>query len=425
MNHSCAIWPDRHPMTPCRDCCVSFFSLPFNCRLSLYSRWHSILYRLLQPIASSVSFQMPISTFDSPLPHTPNAIRAATLQLSKMSFSTSLPPSGNVRISPLSFRTYGVCPVSGSETPSPRPPQKDTSELNNQNDEDGGFIFPRAAHAEHESAIADSTSFMSSQSLNSSFLHEIPGSSTESDGGSELESSIETLPPIQKLSGLSLLRPGSSSTSSFNPSSTAPPSSSSSGSSSVSLVAPLGPKLPLPLPILVTNDMADATPTVTPMDTPRPSNSPLPSLLQPQINSNQSHVHWRSPRSIIHLTPPTSPSFPIVDEQTPLLGVECQNHDDCLHSPSNSTADDQDPEIGWSVCKTKSRPLTSIFSLASFHSGPFRLDINQMKHTAVVSVPHYLMQAVNAVPAVLLGTLLNILDGVSCELFLSLLICFQ
>ena len=48
-----------------------------------------------------------------------------------------------------------------------------------------------------------------------------------------------------------------------------------------------------------------------------------------------------------------------------------------------------------------------------------------MKHEVQVNVPHYLMQAVNSIPAVLLGCLLNILDGVSCELFLILLIDFQ
>ena len=37
-----------------------------------------------------------------------------------------------------------------------------------------------------------------------------------------------------------------------------------------------------------------------------------------------------------------------------------------------------------------------------------------------VNVRHYLMQAVSAVPAVLLGCLLNILDGVSCQSFLVL-----
>ena len=49
----------------------------------------------------------------------------------------------------------------------------------------------------------------------------------------------------------------------------------------------------------------------------------------------------------------------------------------------------------------------------------------KMKHEVQVNVPLYLKQAVNSVPAVLLGCLLNILDGVSCELFLSLLIDFQ
>ena len=315
--------------------------------------------------------------------------------------------------------------------PLPLPLRKAGSELNTQHDEDGGFIFPHAAHMGHEPAI-DSTSFLSSQSLNSSFLHEIPGSSAESDGGFGLESSIESLPPLQKPSGVSLLRPDTSSTSFFNPSLVAPPSpsTSSSRSSSGSLVLPLGPRLPSPLPILVANEIADTTPTATPMGTPRPLNStPLPSLLQPQINSNQkSHVHWRSPRSIARLLGPTSPTSPQAHEQTPLLG-SCRNNNDGSHSPSNSTPDDRDLEIGSSgIIPTllhKAKPFSSVFSLSAFRPGPFRLDIDhvktKMKHEVLVNVPHYLMQAVNAVPAVLLGCLLNVLDGVSCELFPSLL----
>ena len=304
---------------------------------------------------------------------------------------------------------------------------KDGSEVNKQHDEDGGFIFPRAAHMGHEPAT-DSTSFVSSQSLNSSFLHEIPSSSTESDSGFGLESSIESLSPSQKRSGLSLLRPDSSSTSSFNPSLAAPPSpstSSSSHSSNVSLVLPLGSKLPSPIPILAANEI-DTTPTATPMGTPRPLNStPLPSLLQPQTNPNQSHVHWRSPRSIARLLGPTSPSlptFPQAHEQTPLLG-DCRNSDDSLHSFSNSTAEHHDLETGSSgaipTFLQKTKPFSSVFSLSAFRPGPLHLDIDhikrKMKHEVLVNIPHYSIQAVKAVPAVLLGCLLNILDGVSCK----------
>ena len=394
-------------------------------------------------MTSSVSFQIPISTLYSPTPHTPDSIRAATLQLSNMHFSASLPPPGTIGMGPLSFRTYGnSSTLTRSETATttlPLPLQKTGSDSSNKQPDDGGFIFPHAAHTEHEPVTADSTSYLSSQSLNSSFLREIPGSSVESDAGSGLESSIGTLPPLQKLSGLSLLRPsGSSSNSSLNPSFTAPPSPSisSSSSSSASPVIQLRPELSPTFPTLATNNIADTTPTATPMGTPRPlNNMPLPSLLQPQVNSSQNHVHWRSPRSIARLLGPassSSPTLPQAHEQTPLLG-ECRNHNDCLHSPSNSTADDQDPEIGCSggsptfLHSTKSKlPLISIFSSSSFRSGPFILDIGQvkakMKREVVVNAPHYLMQAVNAVPAVLLGCLLNILDGVSCELFQSLLI---
>ena len=374
-------------------------------------------YRLHQPNASS-------PTFDSPLPHPSDSIRAATLQLSKLSFSTSLPAVG---MSPHSFRTYGVDPgpTRSDPTTTPLPLRKDGGELNTQHDEDGGFIFPRAAHMGHESAI-DSTSFRSSQSLNSSLLHEIPGSSTESDGGFGLESSIESLPQSQKLSGLSLLRPDSSSTSSFNPSLVAPHSpsgSSSSRSSSVSLVLPLGPS---PLPILAANEIADTTPTATPMGTPRPLHStPLPSLLQPQINPKQSHVHWRSPRSIARLLGPTSPSLPTspqAHEQTPLLGG-CRINDD---GPNSTQAADQDLEIGSSgaipTFLHKTKAFSSVFSLSAHRPEAFRLDIDhvktKMRHEVLVNAPLYLMQAVNAVPAVMLGCLLNILDGVSCELFL-------
>ena len=382
-----------------------------------------------------MSSQVPIYTSDSSLRHTPDSIRATTLQLSNMPFPASLPPLG---MSPLSFRTHRDSPtIQRSETMTQLPLPKAKSILGEQHDEDGGFIFPRQAQAGHEPATGDSTSFRSSQSLTSSFLHEIPDSSAHSDGGSGLGSSIGTLPPLQKLSGLSLLRPlGSSSTSSLNPSLTAPPSpSTSSNSSRLSLPLPLRAELPSPSPNFATNNIADATPTATPMGTPRPfRNAPLPSLLQPQINPSQSHVHWRSPRSIARLLGPASPTsstMPQAQEQTPLLG-DCRNRDGYLHLPSNSIADDQDPEIGGIstfLHKTKSKlPFRFIFSSSSFHSGPFTLDIDhvkaKVKHEVVVNVPHYLMQGVNAVPAVLLGCLLNILDGVSCELFLSLLIFF-
>ena len=339
---------------------------------------------------------------------------------------------------PHPFRTYGVDPAPTRSDPTmPLPLRKSPSELNMQHDEDGGFIFPHAPHMGHEPAT-DSTSFMSSQSLNSSFLHEIPSSSTESDGGFGLESSIESLSPSQKPSGLSLLRPESSSTSSYNPSVVVPPSpstSSSSRSSNVSLVLPLGPGLTSPLPILAANEIADTTPTATPMGTPRPlSSTPLPSLLQPRISPNQNHVHWRSPRSIARLlgpTSPISPTSPQAHEQTPLLGG-CRNNDDSLHSSPNSSADHQDLEIGLSGTipkffhNSKARlPFSSVFSLSALRPVDIDHIKTKMKHEVQVNVPHYVMQAVNAVPAVLLGCLLNILDGVSCELYLSLLIDFR
>ena len=412
----------------------SFFSLA---TFSFYSRSDNLVsiilfscgYRLHQPNASSSP------TFDPPFPHTPDSIRATTLQLSKLSFSTSLPA---VEMGPRPFRTYGVNPAPTQSEPTvPLPLGNFASELSTQHEEDGGFIFPHAAHMGHEPAT-DSTSFLSSQSLNSSFLREIPGSSTESDGGFGLESSIESLSPSQKLSGLSLLRPDSSSISSFNPSLVAPHSpstSSSSRSSSISLALPLGPRLTSPLPILAANEIADTTPTATPMGTPRPLNSsPLPSLLQTQINPNQNHVHWRSPRSIARLlgpTSPISPTFPQAHEQTPLLGGS-QNNNDGLHLSPNSTADHQDLEIGLSgtiptfLPNSKVKlPFTSVFSLSALRPVDIDHIKTKMKHGVQVNVPYYLMQAVTAVPAVLLGCLLNILDGVSCELFLFVLIDFQ
>jgi SulP family sulfate permease len=315
----------------------------------------------------------------------------------------------------------------------PLPLRKAETELNSQHAEDGGFIFPHADHVGHEPAT-DSTSFLSSQSLNSSFLREIPGSSTESDGGYGMESSIESLSPSQKLSGLSLLRPDSPTTSSFNPSFVAPPPSSSSSpssrSSSVSLFLPLGPRLTSPLPILPANEIADTTPTATPMGTPRPlSSTPLPSLSQTQINPSQNHVHWRSPRSIALLLGPTSPitpTFPQAHEQTPLLGDCRNNNDNGLHLPHNSTAEHRDLEIGSSgtiatfLHKPKTKlPFSSVFSLSALRPVDIDHIKTKMKHEVQVNVPHYLMLAVNSVPAVLLGCLLNILDGVSCKLFQS------
>jgi hypothetical protein len=47
----------------------------------------------------------------------------------------------------------------------------------------------------------------------------------------------------------------------------------------------------------------------------------------------------------------------------------------------------------------------------------FRKDVKARFKKEVVQVPSYGLTAVRAIPAVLLGCLLNILDGVSCELY--------
>jgi hypothetical protein len=122
---------------------------------------------------------------------------------------------------------------------------------------------------------------------------------------------------------------------------------------------------------------------------------------------------------------PSSPTTPAAqeNEHTPLLAGS-RRPDNSLHSTPNSIAHDQDLEIGLSGTaptfphNTK-QLFSSVLGLSPFGSGSFHLVKAKMKHEVSVNVPHYLMQAVSAVPAVLLGCLLNILDGVSCEFVIS------
>ena len=410
-----------------------------------------------------------------PDPHTPDSIRATTLQLSNMPFPASVPTGGGMDTS--SSRSFNF------ERPLARLEMHQQHEPTAQHPNDpippgSGFIFPQGGTllSNHDarstsdlSGLAfepDQRSFVS-QSLNSSFLREIPtsNSSVASVSASRsdsygLEDSIVTLPPQSsgssdkaaqkfsgdqdktmaspertKPSGISLLRPASSNA-----------SPSSSRSSSVSSSRPGAaersqPTQDTPFPDMPSPLLAENTPTATPMGTPR---APfLPSFQPPpQRTPSGNHVHWRSPTSLVKRLGPATPLthsperlHMSMDETTPLLN----NHVKLLpHSPSSlpplphmggfllqqDNEHFQDShhgvEEGWGR-GTFFRAKANDANALGVHKPYFYLDMKVAKETLrrelVEKAPDHVLTAFRAIPAVLLGSLLNILDGVSCEFF--------
>jgi hypothetical protein len=173
----------------------------------------------------------------------------------------------------------------------------------------------------------------------------------------------------------------------------------------------------------------------------------LPSLqLPPQRTPNGNHVHWRSPTSLVKRLGPATPLthsperlHMSMDETTPLL-----NHAKSFPSPSSSpplphmrafllqqdNERSQDSsqtqsngvigiEEGWGRCKIFQNAKVNGTNSLGVHKPHFYLEANMLKATLrrelVEKAPEHVLTAFKAIPAVLLGSLLNILDGVSCE----------
>ncbi|KAF9483649.1 hypothetical protein BDN70DRAFT_276355 [Pholiota conissans] len=395
---------------------------------------------LLQPKSYNAPNSL-MQTPDSIQPHSPDSIRATTVQLSKLAFPASVASGGGGVGSFRSFHDMAAAPPAvGANTGSADDQQP--------SDASSGFIFPQTLPlAESSSSTSslgldlepDQTSILS-PSLSSSFVRYLPSSAASASGsGSGLESSVATLPSPgsserkKKPSGLSLLRP---------PSASNPTSPTSSRSSSLSSRG--GPDVPAlaesPAAVLSPVAPTETTPTATPMGTPRPLMPGLP----PPVQSNANHVHWRrpgslgrqadsstpSPSAIFHSPPP---SHGILDENTPLLSSQRQLHHvidadalDILGSqfppgahhklvnglPSHHSAGGEDEDWGPRTV------FSDALSRVRLHLGKPRLKVDsaELKATLknqVYRAPEHARTAVKAIPAVLLGCLLNILDGVS------------
>ena len=292
-----------------------------------------------------------------------------------------------------------------------------------------------------------------SRSLKSSFLQDIPtsNSSVASVSASRsdsygLEDSIVTLAPPQpsgfsdradqnpssrgqeklkatpertRPSGISLLRPTSSEAGS-SPASSSRSSSVSSSRYVATKYSPPIPDNPSPFPAIPSPPLAENTPTATPIGVPRAAS--LPSLQSPpQRTPNGDHVHWR-PTSLVNRLGPATPLthsperlYMSMNEITPLLS----NHDKL--SPS---------------CSSSPPPLPHMHGFLLQQDNEHSRDSNQTQSNGAIGIEEgwgrrtffqnarvndanslgvHIFTALKAIPAVLLGSLLNILDGVSCE----------
>ena len=461
----------------------------FHSNRTAYRSTDTSYYRLLQPKsynANGSHFLMPHNTpsQESPHldPHTPDSIRATTLQLSNMPFSASVPTGGGVDVS--SFRSFNLEPsVARLEILQPHEP---TAQHPNDHTPSGsGFIFPQSGTLLNLSKGGaptlrlGSTSDLSglgfepdqrslvSQSLKSSILREIPTSnssvalvSASISDSYGLEDSILILPPPQpsgssnkadqntsrgqekvtgtpertKPSGISLLRPASSEADS-SPASSSRSSSVSSSRSVAAKYSPPIPDNPGPFPAMPSPPLAENTPTATPMGTPRVPFLP-PLQLPSQRTSNENRVHWRSPTSLVTRLGPATP----LDETTPLLSDHGKLLPPCSFNPPlphmRGFLLQQDNEHSRDSYQTQSNGVIGIedgwrqrtffrnakvndTNSLGVHKPHLYLDAKVAKETLrrelVEKAPEHLFTAVKAIPAVLLGSLLNILDGVSCE----------
>ncbi|KDR73006.1 hypothetical protein GALMADRAFT_745273 [Galerina marginata CBS 339.88] len=400
---------------------------------------------LLQPKSYNVpSTLMPSSSHQDS--HTPDSIRAATLQLSNMPFPSSVATGGGG-----TMHSLGSFSANADATT----PTAERTHENTTSD----FIFPQST-APRSSSISllsldvepDQASLgsQSHNSLASSFLRDMPSSPT-SPSGSGLDSSILTLPPPpssdgsddqnrdhdhqhqqgrtsperHKPSGISLLRPASSG----NTSRSSSISSRRSGEANDAI------RVQEETPSAQTRIIADTTPTATPMGTPRPLQpGPLPSMVRPSAIPTPNRVHWRSPNSLARplgpsptqlYSTPLSPLVPSFDETTPLL------HDHYEANGRSPPSELQVPKPGFlnghshgyggsGQADPNSEGLEAGWGARTFFQGSGKswdvgnlLGLKSHFSKELAKAPEHAMVAVKAVPAVLLGCLLNILDGVS------------
>ncbi|KAF5319323.1 hypothetical protein D9619_008654 [Psilocybe cf. subviscida] len=365
---------------------------------------------LLQPKSYNTSNTMPASYNPDLLhPHTPDSIRAATVELSAMDFPSASLPSGSYRSSHI--------PVIREATPT----GQSTS----------AFIFPATLQNENNSTSSlgldrehDQASPVS-RSLTSSFLRDVTSSESALDSSLvTLATTSETPAERPKMSGLSLARPPSSGNSSSRSSSTS--SARSEGQEASSSERPV-----------VTVSGADYTPTATPISTPRPFGQPLPL-------SDQARVHWQSPTV---LSSPLVASTPLSSSTTrPLSGSSADERTPLLMSRSPLRADDatptaEMPHSSLSFARQKGVSGSNgggngrielpgdeeeAWNAQSFLHGSStkprsRLHFKVLEdklRTELRRTPEHAATAVKAIPAVLLGSLLNILDGVSYGMIL-------
>lgn len=205
----------------------------------------------------------------------------------------------------------------------------------------------------------------------------------------------------------------------------------------------------LPSPHIVADEWNLTTPTATPMGTPRAFTRPLPTSPtnpsprysgfgdrdvekqkegdeetgRPHVHG-QGHIRWRSPLRVEHRGERYSNirydeqvegrwESDTSSETTPLLGS--QTSLTCY----TSSADQVNGAAGGDSLLSKKH-----ISWGFSPSFPSRLRASTMDVKAIfkkelTQLPWHGLTAVRAIPAVLLGCLLNILDGVSCESYFS------
>lgn len=212
----------------------------------------------------------------------------------------------------------------------------------------------------------------------------------------------------KKLSGLSLSKPTSSGS-----------GSSSSDSSRSSSADSRNPGASRASSALRMAQVEEGTPTATPLATPKAFLQPV-SLPAERHTSTfrstedvQNRVRWSSPpRSDLDRE-----SARAVDERTPLLG---STPDDRLqavyvngpeYDEERGASANENGEFG--VVASFRKPFFTASSLKRFRFS--KAELRQRAMSEVRQVPVYTGMAVKAIPSVLLGCLLNILDGVSCE----------
>ena len=330
------------------------------------------------------------------------------------------------------FLVKSVLPVSSSETSLPREPGKGSSE--------GSFDSMSTTNMNDSSALDDSFGTLLSIAP-SSMSATIPSSceSLEATGHDKEKGKA------RKPSGLSLSRPASIARSEVDGSKPLKkPSSSRSSSLESGFQADRGrPQLSaghLPcefeqpqstrqslLPSSQIGIDEGNTPTATPMGTPKGFPRPLPTSptnggpytfglcdrdIEKQIEGDvetprahvhgQGHVRWRSPLRV---------------EQRGSERYSNLGFDDTMDGQWGSDASNETtPLLGSQSLVGPRRDLPSPTAKSDSYFSAFFPTTNARLRKQFTQIPCYGLMALKSLPAVLLGCLLNILDGVSCEL---------